>query len=167
MARGKASTGNHAVPAQPRREHQPSSAHLQDVWRTGNREGEEQSLHAGEGHLRDRLRDRRPDRPEGWDSARLAQPGTSRHRPCFAGSDFGRALRVAARKTETRGSEAAGGARRDSRAGVVAGAYKWLPAAGGDRRRAPDLLATPQESGRGHRGKDQEPSYFAAQKWML
>ena len=61
-------------------------------------------------------------------------------------------------ETQARGGEAAGGAGRDSRAGVVADAHEWLPVAGGDRRRAPDLPAASQEGGRGHRGKDQEPS---------
>jgi exodeoxyribonuclease V alpha subunit len=55
VAGGKASTGNHAVPAPPRREHQPGGANLQDIRRSGNREGAEQSLHAGERHLRDWL----------------------------------------------------------------------------------------------------------------
>ena len=64
MAGSKASTGNHAVPPQPRRQHQPGGANLQDLRGAGNRKGAEQSLHAGEGHLRHRLRDRRPDRPE-------------------------------------------------------------------------------------------------------
>jgi exodeoxyribonuclease V alpha subunit len=33
VAGGKASTGNHAVPTQPRCEHQPDGANLQDLWR--------------------------------------------------------------------------------------------------------------------------------------
>ena len=101
MAGGKASPRNHAVPAQPRRQHQPSGANLQDLRRAGNREGAEQSLHAGERHLRDRLRDRRPDRPEGRDSSRLAQPGKGGHRPRPAGSDLGRSLRLAARRSSS------------------------------------------------------------------
>src|ERR1019366_8090957 len=75
-----------------------------------------------------------------------------------AGSDFGRTLCFASGETQGRGSEAAGGARRDGRAGVVADAHEWLPVAGGDRQRAPDLPTAPQEGRRGHRGKDQEPS---------
>jgi hypothetical protein len=157
MAGGKASPRDHAVPAQPRREHEPGSANLQDLRRAGNREGAEQSVHAGEGHLRDRLRDRRPDRAEGWNSARLAQSGTGGHRPRAVGSDFGRSLRFAAREAQARGGQAAGSAGRDCRAGIVADAYGRLPAAGGDRRRAPDLPAAPQEGGGRHRGKDQEP----------
>jgi hypothetical protein len=51
-----------------------------------------------EGHLRDRLRHRRSDRPEGWDSEGLTEPGTGGHRPCPAGSDLGRTLCVAARE---------------------------------------------------------------------
>jgi RecD/TraA family predicted helicase len=98
MAGSKTSPRDHAVPAQPRREHEPGSANLQDLRRAGNREGAEQSVHAGERHLRDRLRDRRPDRAEGRDSAGLAQSGTGGHRPRAAGSDFGRTLRFAARK---------------------------------------------------------------------
>ena len=58
-------------------------------------------VHAGERHLRDRLRDRRPDRPEGRDSARLAQSGKGGHRPCSAGSDFGRTLCAAARRNSS------------------------------------------------------------------
>ena len=158
VAGGKASPRNHAVPAQPRRQHQPGGANLQDLWRAGNREGAEQSLHAGERHLRDRLRDRRPDRPEDRDSERLAQPGKGGHRPRPAGSDFGRTLCPAAGEAQARGGEAAGGAGRDCRAGVVADAHGRLAAAGGDRRRAPDLPAAPEEGGRRHRGKDQEPS---------
>jgi hypothetical protein len=72
--------------------------------------------------LRDRLRDRRPDRAEGRDSSGLAQSGTGGHRPRVAGSDFGRTLRFASGVTQGRGSEAAGGAGRDCRAGVVADA---------------------------------------------
>ena len=69
-----------------------------------------------------------------------------------AGSDFGRTLRLAARETQARGSEAAGGAGRDGRASPLAYAHEWFAAAGGDRRRAPDLPAASQESGGGHRG---------------
>jgi exodeoxyribonuclease V alpha subunit len=75
-----------------------------------------------------------------------------------AGSDFGRTLRFASGETQARGSEAAGSARRDGRAVVVADAHEWLPVVGGDQRRCPDLLAASTESGRRHRGKDQEPS---------
>ena len=72
----------------------------------------EQPVHAGEGHLRDRLRDRRPDRAEGRDSEGLDQPRQGGHRPCVAGGDLGRALRPAAGEAQARGGEAAGGAGR-------------------------------------------------------
>ena len=71
---------------------------------------------------------------------------------------FGRSLCPASGEAQARGGEAAGGAGRDCRAGVVADAHEWLPAAGGDRRRAPDLPAASPEGGRRHRSKDQEPS---------
>lgn len=58
MAGSETDTRSHAVPAQPWYECQPSGANLQDLWGAGNREGAEQSVDAGEGHLRDRLRDR-------------------------------------------------------------------------------------------------------------
>jgi hypothetical protein len=41
---GKASPRNHAVPAQPRREHQPSGADIQDLRRAGDRGAEQPSV---------------------------------------------------------------------------------------------------------------------------
>ena len=78
LAGSKASPRNHAVPAQPRREHQPGGANLQDLRGAGNREGARESVHAGERHLRDRLRHRRPDRTEGRDSAEIRSTGHGR-----------------------------------------------------------------------------------------
>jgi ribosomal protein S13 len=52
-------------------------------------------------------------------------------------------------EAQARGGEAAGGAGRDNRAGVVADAHEWFVAAGGDRRGAAHLPAAPQEGGRG------------------
>ena len=123
-----------AVPAQPRREHQPCGANLQDLRRAGNREGAEQSLHAGEGHLRDRLRDRRPDRPEGRDSSdslNRARAGID-HVLLEATSDGHCALPLA--KLKVAAVKLLEVLEGDSRAGVVADVHEWLPAAGGDRR---------------------------------
>ena len=52
---------------------------IQDIRGASNREGAREPVYAGEGHLRDRLRDRRPNRAEGRDSARLDKPSEGGH----------------------------------------------------------------------------------------
>jgi len=73
---------------------------------------------------------------------------------------------VAARKAQAGGSEAAGGARRDCRAGIVADAYERLPAAGGDRRqelwRSTALGTTEHEGPLGRKPGPQVPALSAS-----
>ena len=56
-------------------------------------------------------------------------------------------------KAQTGGGEAAGGAGSHGRTGALADAHQRLPAAGGNRRRTPDLPAPPAQGGGGHRSQ--------------
>src|ERR1022692_1412387 len=151
---GQAGPGNHAVPLRPRSQHQQSRPDLQDVWQSGDWEGQEQSLRAGQRHLRHRLQDRRPDRPERRHPQGFARKSQRGHRSRPARGHYGGPLRLARSSTDRFRRQAAGGWRRDSGASTVPDDYLRLSVAGNDPRRVLGLLASSAESGRRYCSED-------------